>query len=206
MRSKIFRNSLSFLKNNFDCEGKWGFPIIKPQEISTRSIQLISYSDISSHDTYNLEKGVHFFIDDYRFESLYTNPERALPKLKKYAFTLTPDFSLYAEMPLWHQIENIGKNRWLGAYWQEKGLKVIPTVSWSLSQSFEFCFDGLPYNSIIAVGMIGCKRSYLNFMHGYDAMLDKLEPKNIIVFGKPFKEMEGNLISIDYLNSREVIR
>ena len=117
-----------------------------------------------------------FFIDDYRFESLYSHPDLSLSRLSKYAFLLTPDFSQYAEMPLWRQIESTGKSRWVGAYWQSKGLKVIPTVTWGLAQTFEFCFDALPKESIVAVGMIGCRRSRLNFLRGYHAMLEKLSP------------------------------
>ena len=43
-------------------------------------------------------------------------------------------------MPLALQIESVFKNRWCGAYWQSKGLKVIPTVSWGDERSFDFCF------------------------------------------------------------------
>ena len=202
MTSNKYRNSVLFLRNGFPFEGKWGFPVIMPQTIETRDIQLISYSDTSTRDTKNNQKGVHFFIDDYRFESLYSHPDLSLSRLSKYAFLLTPDFSQYAEMPLWRQIESTGKSRWVGAYWQSKGLKVIPTVTWGLAQTFEFCFDALPKESIVAVGMIGCRRSRLNFLRGYHAMLEKLSPITVIVFGKPFPEMDGHIVAVDYMTSR----
>lgn len=37
-------------------------------------------------------------------------------------------------------------------------------------------------------------------------MLEKIEPDNIICFGTPFQEMKGNLIVVDYLDSRKVVR
>ena len=109
-------------------------------------------------------------------------------------------------MNLWRQLESAAKNRWCGAYWQSKGLTVIPTVSWSTPRSYEFCFDGIEKESIVAIGMIGCKNSKFNFLRGYNAMLDKISPTAIICFGSPFEEMCGNIISVDYRSSRKVVR
>ena len=44
------------------------------------------------------------------------------------------------------------------------------------------------------------------FLLGYKEMLRRIEPEYIICFGKPFDEMEGNLIVIDYNDSRKVVR
>ena len=54
--------------------------------------------------------------------------------------------------------------------------------------------------------MIGCKKNKVNFIRGYNAMLNKIHPSQIIVFGKPFPEMEGNIIVVDYNESRKVVR
>ena len=43
-------------------------------------------------------------------------------------------------------------------------------------------------------------------MRGYNQMLKKIEPEGIICFGKPYDEMEGNLVVVDYLESRKVDR
>lgn len=207
MKSNFFRNQSLFLRNEFIPCGEWGLPLVKRQELNLNEhIDLISYSDTSVHDNLNLHKGVHFFVDDYRFEPIYRNPEKSLEKLSKYRFLLTPDYSLYSEMAPWRQIESIGKSRWVGAYWQSKGLIVIPTVSWAQPSSYRFCFDGIERQSIVAVGMIGCKHERIPFMRGYNAMLETIEPSGIICFGKAFPEMDGNIIQIDYMSSRKVVR
>lgn len=206
MNSKTFRNDPLFLRNEFETEGRWGFPIIKKQQLDVNDIELISCSDVSKKNDKNLHKGVHFFVDDFRFETIYNHPEKSLERYGKYRFLLTPDYSLYAEMDPWRQIESVGKARWVGAKWQEKGKIVVPTVSWGLARSFEFCFDGIQKNSIVAVGMIGCKRNKGDFLKGYYQMLTKIEPEAIICFGDPFDEMDGNIIPVDYLNSRKVVR
>lgn len=207
MTSKKFRTQDLFLRSGFETCGEWGFPLIKAQELDlAKPIDLISYSDTSVRDDLNLHKGVHFFIDDYRFEALYRNPERSLEKLAKYRFLLTPDYSLYSEMDPWRQIESVGKSRWIGAYWQNKGLIVIPTISWAQPSSFRFCYDAIEKGSIVAIGMIGCKHGRIPFMRGYNTMLEIIEPKAVICFGKPFTEMDGNIIQVDYVSSRKVVR
>lgn len=206
MNSKKYRNSSLFLRNEFNGDGLWGFPHIKKQALDLRNIELIACSDTSSTDTTNLHKGVHFFTDDYRFDSIYKNPERSLSKYARYRFLLTPDNSLYSEMKPWRQIESVGHSRWVGAYWQSKGLIVIPTISWAQPSSFRFCFDSIEKGSIVAIGMIGCKHERVAFMKGYNAMIDSIEPSAIICFGVPYPEMKGNIIKIDYLPSRKVLR
>lgn len=207
MTSLEMRDSPLFTRNGFETVGKWDIPLVKKQNLNLTDIQLVACSDTRANDSEeNKKRGVHFFVDDFRFEGIYNAPERSLQKYSQYAFLLTPDFSLYADMPIWKQIESVAKNRWVGAFWQSKGLTVFPTVAWSTPRSFNFCFDGIENNSIVAVGMVGCKRNKLGFMRGYNAMLEKLIPKSIVVFGTPFPEMEGEIISVDYLQSRKVVR
>lgn len=206
MTSKNMREDFLFMRNNFTTDGKWGLPLIRNQNIDTTNLGLIACSDTKSNDLEaNKQLGVHFFVDDYRFSGIYNNPQKTLRKYSQYRFLLSPDFSAYADMNLWRQLENVAKNRWVGAYWQSKGLSVIPTISWGLAQSFDFCFDGVENNGIVAIGMIGCKKDRLRFMRGYNALLERVNPKQIICFGTPFPEMRGNILPIDYLNSRKKV-
>lgn len=202
---KMKKNPL-FMRNSFDGQGKWNIPLVCKQTIDTSDIALIACSNTRNKDNEtNRKKGVHFFVDDYRFNGIYEHPERTLVKYSQYAFLLSPDFSTYADMNLWRQLESVAKNRWVGAYWQSKGLTVVPTISWSTPRSFEFCFDGVEKNAIVAISTLGCRRSKIPFMRGYEAMLEKLTPETIICFGKPFLEMRGNIVSIDYWTSRKAV-
>ena len=58
MISKEYRNMNLFLRNGFECEGVWGFPVIKKQDIDLTNTELIAYSDISTRDEKNLHKGL----------------------------------------------------------------------------------------------------------------------------------------------------
>ena len=196
-----------FTRNAFKSHGKLEIPLIKKQPLDLSNVSLIACSDTRIKDnSINKQSGVHFFVDDYRFNGIYNNPMKSLAKYAQYRFLLTPDFSTYAEMPVWRQIESVARNRWCGAFWQHNGLLVIPTISWSTPRSYSFCFDGVEEGAIVAIGMIGCKHEKTNFLRGYQEMLNRLHPQAIICFGTPFDEMKGNIITVDYLSSRKVVR
>lgn len=207
MTSLEMRNDPLFMRNSFDSVGKWDIPIIKKQDVPLDNVRLIAYSDTKQNDRpENTACGVHFFIDDYRFTGIYNNPEKSLKKLSQYKFLLTPDYSTYSDMNYWRQIESVAHSRWVGAYWQNKGLKVVPTMTWSDNRSLSFCNDGVEKGSVVAVGMIGCKHNKSGFLRGFNAMVERVEPSAIICFGEPFSEMQGNIIAVDYLDSRKVVR
>ena len=72
MTSVDMRNNTLFMRNEFKTVGKQQFPLIKKQEIDLENISLIACSDTRSNDNeINTAKGVHFFVDDYRFEGIY---------------------------------------------------------------------------------------------------------------------------------------
>ena len=207
MKSDIYRNKEFFLRNEFETAGRWQLPFIRKQELDISNIELISIADAKYDDNEkNREKGVHFFVDDYRFESYYRDPERTLRKVSQYAFACTPDYSTYSNMQYWRQLESVAHSRWCGAYWQDQGVITVPTVSWSTPLSFEFCFDAIETGCIVAIGMIGCKHTKEEFLCGYNEMLNRISPSYIICFGTPFSEMEGNIVTVDYLSSRKVVR
>ena len=204
--SKVMRENQLFMRNNYEKDGKYSFPLIKKQDIDISNLQLISYSDTKINDKRNTNKGVHFFIDDYRFEGIYNHPDRSLNKLKQYQFVCSPDFSIYFEMDKWRKIESVAKNRWLGAYWQENGLTVIPTISWGSPATFEYCFDGVEKESIVAISTLGCKKAKRQFLLGYNEMKKRINPKIIICFDSPFDEIKDDVVFINYLESRKVVR
>ena len=182
---------------------EYDIPLVRKSVILDTNTSLIAFSNTVEHEIPKFKsKGVHFFLDDYKFISVVKHPEKYLEKLKQYKFVITPDASLYNEMPIWKQLRMVGYNRNCGAIWQKNGLNVIVSVSWSSYNSFNFCFEGIEKGSTVAIGMIGCKHSKLSFMRGYDKMLEIVEPASIICFGKPFAEMSGNIITIDYNKSK----
>lgn len=132
------------------------------------------------------EAGVHFYIDDYQFERIWTQPYAYIDGLKQYDCVLTPDFSLYIDMPMAMKIWNVYRSRLIGQILQNQGLRVIPTLSWAESDTFTFCFDGVPNNSTVSVSTIGVKRdkeATKIWIAGMDEAMKRLTPKNVLVYG-----------------------
>ena len=195
MADKEINNKSLFLRNDFKGKGIFDIPIIKKDSVSLKDLSLVGYDKLSDND---YDKIVHFFLDDYKFEVLWNNPEPRMERLSKYKAVLSPQFSLYKEMPMSLKIFNTFKNRWCGAYFQKKGIKVIPSLAWGESDTFWFCFDGIEKGSIVAVSTLGVRKEKELFMQGYNEMLRKIQPSAIICYGKPFEEMQGKIIEVDY--------
>ena len=102
-------------------------------------------------DQNHLDRMVHFFLYDYRFERVWKNPDNDIEKLSRHRAVLSPDFSMYLEMASVMQLYNVFRNRWCGAYWASKGIRVIPTVNWGDESTFDFCFEGIEKGSVVAV-------------------------------------------------------
>ena len=126
-------------------------------------------------------------------------PDYYLPLLMQYEYVMTPDFSLYRDFPLALQIYNHYRKHWLGAYLQENGIKVIPTISWSDERSFEWCFDGEPFQGVVTVSAIGTQKnkdSRTMFLKGYFEMIQRLQPETILFYGQIPEGCTGNVIRI----------
>lgn len=115
---------------------------------------------------------------------------------------------MYTEMPDAMLLYNVFRNRWCGAYYASKGLRVIPSVNFGLESSFDFCFEGIEKGSVVAVSTYmvqekeGREAQKDFFMAGYNEMLRRIEPEAVICYHEPFPEMEGNIVYVNYeLNS-----
>ena len=131
--------------------------------------------------------GVHFFIDDYRFERVWQNPERYTQYLEKHPFVVQPDFSTYTDMPKIMQMWNKYRNHLLAWYWQNIcGLDVVPNIMFSDEASFEWCFDGMPKRSTICISNVGVmqnKEWREAFAVGLTETIKRLSPTRILFYG-----------------------
>ena len=129
----------------------------------------------------------HFFLNDYLFERVWNDPKKNLDFLSTFKAVLSPDFSQYTDMPRALNIYNHYRKMWVSAYWQAHGLKAIPVAGWSDEESFEYCFDGMPKNSLIAVSTVGVMTNpnfEESFRRGFEEMMRRLEPAQLLLYGK----------------------
>ncbi len=202
-----YRTSQLLLRNQFEGSGAWKIPVIPKAEFDEeefRGLRLIGFDKTKLEDERHLGRIVHFFLYDYKFERVWKDPDHDIEKLRRYRAVLSPDFSMYLEMHPLMQLYNTFRNRWCGAYFASKGMRVIPTVSWGDERSFAFCFEGIPKGSTVAVStyMVSEHGNRADqkpfFIKGYEELLRRVEPERILCYHEPFPEMRGNIVPIDY--------
>ena len=133
---------------------------------------------------------VCFYIDDRKFDSIYgiwTRPDMAVKILVHFGGVITPDFSTYADFPYPIKIYNTYRMRAFGYYLTTLGLKVINNVRWGTDETYSYCFDGVPKNSIICIGTVASGiRKLVNrpdFEKGFKKVVEILKPKVILLYG-----------------------
>jgi hypothetical protein len=188
--------------------GDYDMPFIYAQDVTVCDIELISFSNLRFNDNSASakDKSVHFFIDDYKFDEVWNNPEKQLQKLAQYRQLLSPGFSVYSNMPEAMQIYNTFRNRWCAAFWQRNKLTVIPTVVWGADNTFDFCFDGIEEGSIVAVSTIGTNDDYMAFISGFRRMCEVIKPKSVLNYGKMLSNLSdyAEIISVPYKHPSHV--
>lgn len=179
------------LKAIFPGDPQLGIPsMLAPDELPG---QLINYNARNRLSQPQDGDYVHFFLDDYRFETMWTQPERSLSRVNRVGKALSPDFSLYPEMPVIVQMWNVYRSRWCGAWMASHGIMVIPTVTWSDKRSHGFAFTGLS-GGTVAVSTVGIIRASAReqdqYLAGFDAMVDHVHPDRVIIYGKRFPKLD----------------
>lgn len=192
-------NFLFSLFQDMPTVGKYSMPIIKPiYEAKILNLLQFNYAKTCKNpDQYHL----CFYIDDYQFERIWNEPQKGLELLKKFKGVIAPDFSLYRDFPMILNIYNCWRNKVLAAYYQANGLEVIPNVTWGDETTFDWCFDGLPQNSILAVSTNGCVKDITArklFLKGFEEMKRRLLPTKIIIVGSIPKDLQNEPNIIHY--------
>ena len=175
----VFR---SYLVKDASFDNELEIPCIKREE--SLPDRLIPFSKAVGGTDF--DAWVHFYEDDIAFERVWNNPQRYLPILQHYKGVITPDFSLYRDMPLVMQLWNIYRSRAIGHWLQVHGIAVIVNVRWSDERTSRSCCAGVPKHSVIAVGSHGCVkllREQEYFVKGLEYAVKELEPQTIIVYG-----------------------
>ena len=187
---------LNLNKATFNGVGKYDIPQLEPTydyEIGEIK-EWIGFNYVLS-DKEPEGKAVHFFLDDYQFERVFNNPDKYINKLQQYECVLSPDFSPYGDMPHITQIFNHYRKHWCARYFQENGIKVIPTIRCSTDErSLEWYLDGEPCEGVVAYSSMWIKEdteSYDIAKKEWCGMIEKLKPTKVYLYGEIFDFMNG---------------
>ena len=162
-------------------------------------VDLITYEEARSiykreierkHKDFKHHAYVCFYIDDYKFDStqgIWYGYKIAYRILQHFAGIITPDFSTYQDFPEPLKIYNTYRMRAYGYWLGRNGINVINNVRWGTSETYRYCFDGIPENSIVSIGTCGGSPRRMidrkRFEDGLNEMVKTLKPHTIIVYG-----------------------
>lgn len=147
-----------------------------------------------------------FYEHDIRFRDILTSTDEYLDDLREFAGVVSPDCSLYRDMPLTLQITNTYMSRAVGYKLWKEGIYSVPNIRWSDERSYTttlfpepFAFQGVDKHSIVSIGTYGCIRGSENKLHfkkGLAAMLGYLEPEVVLVYGPMPKDIFEPFLSV----------
>lgn len=174
--------------------------------------RLISYVDAKhlhkinsrSNNDYQIDAYVHFYIDDQKFDgpksSVWLYPYKALEILRHFSGVITVDFSTNADFPDPIKRYNTYRMRALGFWLGTQGISVINNVRWGTEETWNYCFDGIPLYSTVAIGTVasGIKKleNRQDFETGLNKMVELLKPHTIIVYGSANYDCFKKLVDI----------
>ncbi len=174
----------SFLVEKADYDGYFELPKIRTS--SQLPDRVITFSKAMARTWNDFDCWVMFYEHDVNFERLWHNPKQYLAKLKKFKGIISPDFSLYRNMPLCMQMWNTYRGRAIAVWLQNNGVEIIPNVRFNDERTYEFCFDGIEKFKTVAVGTHGCIKNRIDkdyFKDGLAEIVRRLSPRTIIVYG-----------------------
>lgn len=180
--------------------GKYSFPQLQPINADVSDLKPVPFH-LANKEKKPRDAVLHCFTDDMRFEGLWKEPLKSIETLQNFKYIIPPDFSFYSDMPLALQIYQVYRMRAIHHYLSCFGMRVIPCVGWSDKASMDWCFDGLPHNSTLAVSTNGCfsKEGKECYRQGFSEMCKRFNPHRVIVVGRPIEVAED--VEIQYLDS-----
>lgn len=143
-------------------------------------------------------KYVHFYMHDRYFAPVLTATQKYVDLLKQFDGVITPDCTMLVGQAKCLLQTNTYFNRAVGVYLQQQGIPVIPNIRWSDESSLDYCFLGVPKNSIVAVSTHGCIRTNRDkelWKVCLQAMLQELNPSDVLVHGYMPDSVFGPFVS-----------
>ena len=174
--------------------GYYNFPTIKACHVIPE--KLIGFNYVKSWNKERKGLGVHFFLDDYQFERMWSNPFENIERLRGFSCVFSPQFSSYRDMPMAMKIYQMYRSSLIGQVMQDAGLEVIPSLQWVEPETYKFCFDGLEPGGVVAVGTMGIARDKIARELWYSGMTEaikRLNPECVLYYGPEIGYDFGNV-------------
>lgn len=201
-----------FLITGAELDGKYQIPMIPAYQFDLIPEDSIDFEESFSRKIKNHRKlNVSFYVDDCKFLRCWNNPDKYIDHLSCFHSVTMPDFSISTGelgMPFALNIYNKYRNHALAWYLHMNDIKIIPSVSIADKDSYDWCFDGLPKNSVLSVctnGRVRSKAARLEFCEGFKVMRDRLEPTKVVIVGRIPDELSTDVPIINFMTRNQKI-
>lgn len=176
------------LRPIFPTSSKMGIPELIPGMLSNR---VPASHEIVLRGTAAMNAGLAgkvlaCWTDDFRFYGCWTKPTLFVEGMKCCGIrtAIEPDFSVYSTDPMAEQIHAIYRIRWVGRWWQENGVEVIPNLAWGDERSFEFAWDGIPKGCpVVGIEARPRGKDRQAFLTGARKAIETVQPTNVLLYG-----------------------
>ena len=209
----------AYVINNVLVAGKYDIPVVGYFGTDLPDY-LALYSNVQDYGK-TLNTCVTFFEYDGRFDSInglwnaIIHKNQKLLNLynerfKKVRFIVCPDYSITGDMPLCMQIFNIYRSRIVAMWLRENcGCTIIPNLRFNSKKSYEFCFDGIAYRSVLCLSILGlCSKQVdvQNLINGLHETIIRIRPRTIIVYGECTENKFYKIFDECLKNNIEIVR
>ena len=185
----------------------FGIPYVDADDINIDGINyshwLINMNNARADDKNADKKIVHSFCYDKHLLRAYNNPINYLHRVSRYYAVATFDFSMHKGMDFRHILAAIYDNRWIGAFMQTHGKKVIPTVGWVHPDENNICFAGLRNGGTFMISTLGVNNSISRseFITGYNLLRERFPDSQLICLGNKIDGMDSDVCFVSYADS-----
>ena len=172
----------AWMLDGVELSEQWEMPKLAP--VNAHPSALVPFSVAMSRNWHDYKCFVHCFEDDFRFERLWNNPRRYLPKLSRFEGVVMPDYSTCVDFPIPLKMWGAYRNQLLGAWFQKQGLATLPNARHQ--PGCDWLIEALPKHSVICI----CGRALTKdlverrrFVRDVKTTVDYLEPTAIVYYG-----------------------
>ena len=166
-------------------EGPHQIPVLRGVDNIPSEFSLLSFSRKPRTAPHGFSI-VHFWESDKEFSGVFRNPVKTANSLSKFSCVTSPDPTLYTSHAEHMRLNAIWRSRAIAAYFEYRGLAVIPHIRWTSDSDLEAALAGIRRGSVVAVSNHGCYRSDLQkkeFRRGLSRLLEQLAPTQLLLHG-----------------------
>ncbi len=139
----------------FPSDPVWGIPVLSLKYQAEKVTKpIVKWGEVGRKDK-SVTGGIwHFYVKDYKFETLYYNDPNAPMYADPYAMVL-PNYSVREFTPYSWIMGQTFKKFWLGRYWQSKGFRIFVDLNVRLDAD--------------QIELVGCPINFLGVPRGWRA-------------------------------------